>query len=333
MPDRFATPLGRDAMLQVMDRIMSGQISEPELRDFLTTLARRGETAEEIAAAVEALRRYAVRLPLANPSNLCDTCGTGGDGQGTINVSTLAALVAAAGGVRIAKHGNRAASSRCGSADVLEALGLNLAATPAQVARCIDEVGFGFCFAPAFHPAMKVVAPVRRALGIRTLFNLVGPLANPAPLAYQLVGVSDSRLLAPMAEALQRLGLEHGLVVHGMDGLDEVTLTAQTEALEITPAAIRSLRLSPEALGLPCAAAQTLRGGDAAHNASRARAILGGEASAQRDLVAANAGCVLYVAGRAASPREGVAKAVALLDAGEGLTLLERVTQRMGADA
>lgn len=306
---------------------MAGQCLPPELSDFLTMLARRGETAEEIVAGVEVLRRHAMRLPLSRSVELCDTCGTGGDGQGTINVSTLAALVAAAAGVHICKHGNRAASSRCGSADVLEALGLNLEASPEQVARSIEEVGFGFCFAPAFHPAMKALAPVRRALGIRTIFNLIGPLANPAPLTFQLVGVPESRLLAPMAEALQRLGIRHGVVVHGLDGLDEVTTTAETEAVELQEGRLTPLRLSPERLGLARASLEDLRGGDAGFNAQRALRILGGEASPQRDLVAANAACVLYVAGAVRAIDAGVARAAEVLDSGRALELLKRVVQ------
>ena len=186
----FEQPLRAHEMRELLGAIMAGRKSPEEIHTFLTTLAHRGETAEELAVAAEVLRAHAVKLPLSRPNELCDTCGTGGDGQGTLNVSTLGGLVAAAAGVRVAKHGNRAASSRCGSADLLEALGVNLNASPLQVARCIEELGFGFCFAPAFHPAMKAVAPIRRELKIRTIFNLIGPLANPAPLTFQLVGVS-----------------------------------------------------------------------------------------------------------------------------------------------
>ena len=252
----YEQPLRAEAMTRVMEAIMTGRHPAEETRTFLTSLARRGETAEEIAAAVAVLRRHVVRLPLSRPQELCDTCGTGGDGQGTINVSTLAALVAAASGVRIAKHGNRAASSRCGSADLLEGLGLNLEASPEQVARSIETVGFGFCFAPRFHPAMKAVAPIRKALGIRTIFNLIGPLANPAPLTFQLVGVSEARLLRPVAEALARLGVRHGMVVHGRDGLDEVTTTDTTDVVEVRAGTISASSLEPEALGVPRAQAR-----------------------------------------------------------------------------
>ena len=323
----FEQPLGAEEMTCVMRAIMGGERSAEEITAFLTTLARRGETAEEIASAVAVLRSHALMLPLASSAALCDTCGTGGDGQETINVSTLAALAAAAAGVRISKHGNRAASSRCGSADLLEALGLNLQAPPAMVARCIDEVGFGFCFAPLFHPAMKVVAPVRKALGIRTLFNLVGPLANPAPLTFQLVGVCEERLLRPMAEALLRLGVRHGMVVRGRDGLDEVTTTTETDALEVRAGAVREMRLDPQALGVPRATLGLVRGGDVQRNAQRAREVLAGRPGPARDLAAVNAGCAIYVADQARTVAEGVAKANEALASGRAGRLLQQVVE------
>ncbi len=323
----FEQPLRAEEMAAEMTAIMRGQRSAEEIRVFLATLARRGETAEEIAAAVRVLRAHAVPLPLSTPLPLCDTCGTGGDGQGTVNVSTMAALVAASAGARVAKHGNRAASSRCGSADLLEALGVNLEASPAQVARCIEEAGFGFCFAPRFHPAMRVVAPVRKALGIRTLFNLIGPLANPAPLTFQLVGVSGPELMRPMAEALVRLEVRRGMVVHGVDGLDEVTTTAATEVLELREGRLIEQRLTPELLGLPRARLEALRGGDAAQNAGVAREVFGGAPSPVRDIVAANAGCALYVADQAGTIREGVERAGETLASGRVMELLERVVR------
>ena len=320
-------PLTPEAMREVMERLVSGAMPPEEIRAFLQGLASRGETAEEIAAATEVLRAHAVKLPLSRPLDLCDTCGTGGDGQGTVNISTLAALLAAAAAVRVAKHGNRAASGRCGSADLLEALGVNLLASPTQVVRCLDEVGFGFCFAPQFHPAMRVVAPIRKALGIRTLFNLVGPLANPAPLAFQLVGVSEARWLRPMAEALVKLGMRHGLVVHGEDGLDEVTTTGPTTILEIRAGTMTEGRLDPSTLGLPRATLDALRGGDAQHNAQMARALLAGTPSAIQDVVVLNAGCAIYVADQAPTIREGVAKAREALSSGRAAQVLERVRE------
>lgn len=323
----FEQPLSAEAMRRVMTELMTGQLAEDEIKTFLTTLARRGETAEEIAAAVEVLRAHALRLPLSRSYELCDTCGTGGDGQGTINVSTLAALVAAAAGVRVCKHGNRAASSRCGSADLLEALGVNLNASPEQVARCVEEVGFGFCFAPVFHPAMKRVAPIRRLLGIRTIFNLIGPLANPAPLTFQLVGVSDARLLRPMAEALLRLGIRHGLVVHGRDGLDEVTTTGSTDVLELRAGRLTEYQLEPTGLGISVATLEALRGGDAAANARAAQEVLGGAPSAARELIALNAGCAIYAADRAATVTEGIAKAREAIQSGRANQILATVQE------
>ena len=316
-----------DDMHETMERIMTGTMPPEEIRGVLQALAARGETAEEIAAAVETLRQHAVPLPLSRPLELCDTCGTGGDRTGSFNISTLAALVAAAAGVRISKHGNRAASSRCGSADVLGGLGLNLEASPDHVARSIEELGFGFCFAPAFHPAMKAVADVRRELGIRTIFNLIGPLANPAALTFQLVGVSDSRLMPPMAHALQHLGIRHGMVVHGLDGLDEATTTGETEVLEVRGATLEAFRLRPEEFGFPRASLEDLRGGDPQENVRIARDVLSGRPSRQRDAVALNAGCAIYAANQAYSIPEGIAKAEAVLESGRALALLQRVVE------
>ena len=324
-PARFEQPLSAEAMTRVMTDMLQGLMAPEAIRECLTRLAARGETAEELAAAVEVLRASAVPLPLSSADRLCDTCGTGGDGLGSVNVSTLAALVAAAAGVRIAKHGNRAASSRCGSADLLEALGVNLQASPAQVARCLEETGFAFCFAQQFHPAMKVVAPIRKALGMRTLFNLIGPLANPARLRYQLVGVSEARLLRPMAEALGRLGIRHGMVVRGADGMDEVTTTGPTAVLELRDGAITERPLDPQALGVPRASLQALAGGDVARNAALAREMLQGVRSPVRDLVVVNAGCAIYVADQAATIPEGLRKADEALASGRAAALLERV--------
>ncbi len=321
----FEQPLDTAAMERVLGDVMAGRMSAEEVAAFLSMLARRGETAEELAAAVGVLRRHAVRLPLPPSLEVGDTCGTGGDGMGTINVSTLAALTAAAAGAMIVKHGNRAASSRCGSADLLETLGVNLEASPEQVARSVTALGFGFCFAPRFHPAMKAVAPIRKALGIRTIFNLVGPLANPATLTFQLIGVPERRLLRPMADTLVRLGLRHALVVHGLDGMDEATTTGPTEFLEVRSGCVSEGRLEPEGFGLPRATPEALRGGEAAFNAQVARAVLAGTRSPARDVVALNAGCVLYVADRAPTIRQGVEQASAALEAGTPLALLERV--------
>lgn len=317
-----------------MEAVMSGTLPADEIAAFLRALAERGETAEEIAAAVAVVRAQATPLPLVQGQDLCDTCGTGGDGLGTINVSTLAALVAAAAGVRVVKHGNRAASSRCGSADLLEALGVNLAASPEQVRACVEEVGFGFCFAPVFHPALKALAPIRKALGIRTLFNLVGPLANPAPIRFHVLGVSDARLGEPMSDALRRVGLQHGLVVHGRDGLDEVTTTAATDVWELREGRISRWVLEPQDYRVPHASVSELHGGDAARNAAIATEVLKGARSAYRDLVLLNAACAVYVAGRAVDIADGLAQAEAALASGRPRAILEHVkelTQRSGS--
>lgn len=323
-------PLSSAEMRSAMDQIISGQAPERDIADFLRTLAARVETDEEIAGAVASLWRHqAASLPFSSPlPELCDTCGTGGDGKGTFNISTLAAIVAAACGVSVCKHGNRAASSRCGSADVLEALGLNLNTTPVQIVRSIEEVGFGFCFAPNFHPAMKVVAPIRKALGIRTIFNLAGPLANPAKqLTYQLVGVSDRLRIGSMAMALQRLGIRHGLVVHGGDGLDEVTTTGETHVMEVGRPFKEPPELSPETYGLPRTTLAQLQGGDAAANAQIAREVLSGAPSPKRDIVALNAGCVIYTANQARDIKEGIQKAVDALESGRAKTVLDRAVE------
>lgn len=324
----YAQPLSAAAMTEAMTAVMAGAMPPEQVGLFLATLATRGETAEEIAAAVGVLRAHAVPLPLKNPEGLCDTCGTGGDGQGTINVSTGAALVAAACGARVVKHGNRAASSRCGSADVLEALGLNLAASPEAVADCVETFGFGFCFAPRFHPAMKAVMPIRKALGIRTIFNLIGPLANPAPLAYQLVGVPEERWLSPMAEAVQRLGLRRAIIVRGRDGLDEVSTTAPTDVVALADGRLTRRVIEPGPLGLARATVAQLQGGDAAQNADALRKVFSGASGPATDIILLNAACVLQVAERVATLEEGLRQARKALAEGWVAALLERVIAR-----
>ncbi len=323
----FDKPLSATAMRQEMTAIMHGERTPEAIKTFLESLARRGETAEEIAVAAQVLREQAVKLPLRTPEGLTDTCGTGGDGQGTVNISTLAALVAAGAGARIAKHGNRAASSRCGSADVLEALGVNLAATPEQVARCIDEVGFGFCFAPAFHPAMKTVAPVRKALGIRTIFNLIGPLANPAPLAYQIVGVSEPRLLRVVGEALVQLGIRHGFVLHGQGGLDEATTTGLTEVVEVQGGGLKATRWDASTWGLGRAQVSDLKGGDAPHNARIAQELLEGARTPVRDVVLLNAAAALVACGQAPDMPDALARAGQAIETGRAREVLRRVQE------
>lgn len=295
-----------------MEQILSSQAPVEDVKQFLQTLAERGESDKEIAAVVASLWEHQAVHFTSPLSGLCDTCGTGGDGKSTFNISTLAGIVAAACDVRICKHGNRAASSQCGSADVLEELGLNLNATPEQIVRSIEKVGFGFCFAPKFHPAMKAVAEIRRSLGIRTIFNFAGPLANPAKqgLWFQLVGVSDKKRMESMAKALLRLGIHRGLVVHSKDGLDEVTTTGETVVVEIRSG--KTLHVSPVHFGLARTTLNALRGGDVATNAEIARKVLSGNGSlSQREIVAFNAGCAIYtVKGPVGEGEEGIKRGI-----------------------
>ncbi len=318
----FSVPLTYEQMYAELSAVMQEQRQPDQIEHFLRTLATRGETPDEIAAAVGVLRRHAVSLPIPSEYSLCDTCGTGGDGHGTMNISTVTALVSAACGVKVCKHGNRAASSKCGSADLLEALGIKIDASPAQVVQCIEQLGFGFCFAPAFHPAMKVVMPVRKKMGTRTIFNLIGPLANPAKLSYQLLGVAQERFVEPMARALVRIGIKHAMVVHGHDGMDEVTTTAKTRVLEVCGQKIIEQELDAECLGLPRVSIADLAGGDAKTNAEIAHKILAGEKSAYRDMVLLNVGCVLYVSDQVTSIQEGISRAVDVIDSGKAKELL-----------
>jgi anthranilate phosphoribosyltransferase len=284
-----------------MQDVFSGEVSTPQLAAFLAALRVKGETAEEIEGFARAMRRGCLTIEHGiTDAPVLDTCGTGGDSLATINISTIAAFVVAAAGVKVAKHGNRAVSSKSGSADVLEALGVRLDVTPERVAESIREVGIGFLFSPALHPAMKHAMPARRELKTRTVFNLLGPLANPARATVQVLGapsVHDGRLLA---DALARLGLVYGFVVHGEDGLDEVTVTTSTAAFEIVGGRVNTHTFCPEDFGMERSSLDAIRGGDAKHNAGRAHAILHGEKGPQRDIVAANAALAIYAAHREA---------------------------------
>lgn len=309
--------------------IMAGKAESHQLAAFLAVLAARGEAPDEIAAAARALRQAAVPCPLPAGGPLLDTCGTGGDGLHTPNISTMVALVAAAGGVRVAKHGNRSVSSRSGSADVLEALGIPLDPPPERLVRGLEEAGIAFLFAPRYHPGMRHAAPVRKALGIRTLFNILGPLANPAPLTAQVLGVFRPALTLTLARTLAELGLARALVVHGSDGMDELTTTGPTRAALLWDGQVRELEIDPAEVGIPRARPEALAGGDARENAGLALEILaGGGPAPLRDLVALNAGAALWIGGRAASLRDGTALAQGLLAAGapgEHLTRWRRI--------
>lgn len=307
-------------MSSAMATIMDGQATPAQVASFLTALRAKGETVEELVAAVRVLRERAVEL--RTPFDVVDTCGTGGDGLGTFNVSTAAAFVAAAAGAKVAKHGNRAASGNVGAADVLEALGADLELGPAAAARCLERCGIAFLFAPLYHPAVRHVAPVRRELGFRTLFNLTGPLCNPAGARRQVIGLYSADWLEPVAETLRRLGSEHVLVVHGEDGADEITPCGVTQVVELRRGEIRRFEVSPEDFALGRSALADLEGGDAATNAALLRGVLGGEPGARHAAVALNAGAAIHVAGIAASLAGGVARAREILRAGEALPLL-----------
>lgn len=317
----------------VFDEILLDRAQPAQLGAFLAALRTKGETAEEIAGFVRAMRRRGESVVLPPGAvGAIDTCGTGGDRSGTINVSTLAALIVAGAGGAVCKHGNRAASSRAGSADLLEALGVALELGPVGVARCIAESGFGFCFAPRFHPAMRFAGPVRSALGIATAFNVLGPLANPAHVRRQVVGVADAALAGTVLEALEHGGAEHCLVVYGRDGLDELSTVVASEVLEsrTLPDGTRRRReyaVDARSLGLAPARREDLVGGDVAHNAARATAILAGERGPQRDVVLLNAAAGLIVAGLAADFPTGLALAESTLDAGAPRDVLERLVQ------
>ncbi len=320
--------LGRETTGECFAALMAGEWSEPEQAAFLVALRAKGETAGEVAAAARVLRSFAVPVACGR-APLVDTCGTGGDGAHTLNISTGAALVAAACGVAVAKHGNRSVSSRCGSADVLEALGIPLEMEAEKLGTLLDTVGFAFLFAPRLHPAMRAVMPVRRALGVRTVFNILGPLANPAGVRRQVVGVYSAGAMPLVAGALAELGAEHAWVVHSEDGLDELSVSAPTRVIEVRSGAVgRTFSVEPETLGLARSSRADLAGSDAPGNAARLRAILGGrERSAAAEAVALNAGAALLVAGAAANLADGLAASRACLASGAAEAKLDAVVR------
>lgn len=307
-----------------MDEIFSGQATPAQIGGFLVGMHMAGETAPQVSGAARAMRRHALPVSVSSAGPILDTAGTGGDGLETINVSTMAAIVTAACGVTVAKHGNRAASSRCGSADLLEALGVALDLSPERIGACIDEVGIGFMFARAHHPAMRHASPVRAELGIRTIFNFLGPLTNPAGATHQLLGVGDGRRLGLMAAVLAELGCERAWVVAGAEGIDEVSPCGVTRVIEVVGQQQRSFELSPEDFGCEPALVSTLRGGDAAMNAEITRAVLAGEQGPRRVAVLINAAAALCVAGKAESPRAGVRLAAEAIDSGAAAATLAR---------
>jgi anthranilate phosphoribosyltransferase len=313
--------LTQDEAAQAFELVMSGSATPAQAGGLLMALRMRGETVDEIAGAARAMR--AKVLKVRAPEGAIDTCGTGGDGKGTFNVSTCAAFVVAGAGVPVAKHGNRAISSRSGSADVLRELGVNIEAPPETISRCIAECGLGFMFAPAHHAAMRHVAAVRSELGTRTIFNLLGPLANPAGTKFQIVGVFGKEWVEPIAQVLALLGTERAWVVHGSDGLDELTTTGISDVAVVDEGKVSTFRISPRNAGLPDARPEDLIGGSAAENAAHIRALLGGVKGPYRDIVLLNAGAALLVAGKAQTLREGVALAAESIDSGKALAVLE----------
>jgi anthranilate phosphoribosyltransferase len=315
--------LSEPEMLAALDLLMSGVAPPVAMGAFLMALRVRGETIDEITGAAKFLRARMTSVDA--PPGAVDIVGTGGDSHGTYNVSTAAAFVAAGAGATVAKHGNRAVTSLSGASDVLAALGVKLDVPPVAVTRAISEAGVGFLWAPLYHPAMKTWAPIRADLGVRTLFNLLGPLCNPAGITRQVLGVYDRRLVEPIARVLKNLGSKHAWVVHGADGMDELTTTSITTVAELRDDRISVFDVTPEDAGLPRSEIAALKGGDAAHNARALRDLLHGEPGAYRDIVVLNAAAALIVAGKAPSLEAGVAKAQSSIDSGRAALALNRL--------
>lgn len=301
---------------EMMESIMTGALTSAQIAALLTALRIKGESIDEITGCAQVMREKAQSIDL-NDIELTDTCGTGGDGGTTYNVSTAAAIVLAAAGVSVAKHGNRSVSSKCGSADVLEELGVKVDLSQEDVARCIKETGIGFMFAPVFHKAMKYVMPARRELGIRTIFNMLGPLTNPASASYQVIGVYDKKLTHMFAQVLKRLGTKRALIVHGLDGMDEISLCDKTQACELKEdGSIVDYLIDPRDYGFNICDASMLKGGDCKENAKIITDILHGEKGAKRNLLCINAGAALYISGKADSISEGIKLAKETIDSG-----------------
>jgi anthranilate phosphoribosyltransferase len=316
--------LTADEAAAAMREVMEGRAPSAQLAAFLAALVMKGERPAEIVGLAQTMREHAVQLS-SPPGEVFDTCGTGGDGSGTFNISSAAAIVIAACGVKVAKHGNRSISSRCGSADVFEQLGVNVTAPAATVERCLREAGIAFFFAPTFHPSMKHAGPIRKELGLRTAFNLLGPLTNPARASRQIVGVPKPELTELMAHALRLLGSTRAWVVHGADGLDEISTTGYTKVAECRDGVVHTFYVHPLQFGIGKSAPGALAGGDAAANAAIVRDVLDGRTGPTRDVVLLNAGAGLYVAGAARSVREGIARAMKAIDSGAANDTLQRM--------
>jgi len=329
--------LSRDQARAVMSEVLAGKCTDAQIAALLVGLHMKGETVEEIVGFAEAIRAAATPLAVSGNSMidvsgterdaLVDTCGTGGDASGTFNISTATALVAAGAGVRVAKHGNRSVTSKCGSADVMEALGVNITLAPAKTAECLQQVGIAFLFAPAMHSAMKYVQPARRELRLRTVFNLLGPLTNPAHASAQVVGVYSDDLVEKLAEALSMLGVRRALVVHGADGLDEISISGPTRVAEVRDAQVHTYEIVPEEFGLERAPIEAISGGDAQENAEIIRQVLSGKKSARRDVVLLNAAATLVAAGRANHLTEAMPLAVKSIDSGAAAAKLKALVE------
>lgn len=315
--------LDEEEASRVMEEITSGTATPAQISCFLSSMAMKGETPEELTGFARIMRRKVLSIGKPSGRRVVDTCGTGGDSSGTFNISTVAAIVAAGAGVTIAKHGNRAATSRCGSADVLEALGVSISASPEVMQDCLDSNGLAFLFAPGYHSSMKYAAPVRREIGVRTAFNLLGPLSNPAGADSQVIGVFSRDLVKKVAEVLQRLGTEHSLVVHGRDGLDEITLTDVTDAVEVSGGWMKTLVIDPSDYGMTICRAEELEGGDRKKNAEIAHSVLSGIHGPRRDVVVLNAAAAIYVGGVCSTMKEAVKAARVSIDSGAAMEKLE----------
>ncbi|QKT04179.1 anthranilate phosphoribosyltransferase [Ectothiorhodospiraceae bacterium 2226] len=322
--------LTAEEMAEVMRTVMTGGATPAQIGGFLIGLRMKGETVDEIAGAARVMRELATPVGI-NSEHLVDTCGTGGDGVCTFNISTASAFVAAAAGAKVAKHGNRSVSSRCGSADVLEAAGVNLDLGPAAVAQCVEEVGVGFMFAPRHHGAMKYAIGPRREMGVRTVFNVLGPLTNPAGAKNQVLGVYDRALLEPLAQVLQRLGSRHVLVVHAADGMDEISLSGETYIAELKDGAISTYSVRPADFELQAAPVEALTVADVQESLARVNAVLDNQPGPARDVVVLNAGAAIYAAGCAATLADGVARAQEVIASGAARAVLQGLVARSQA--
>jgi anthranilate phosphoribosyltransferase len=317
--------LTEDRTRDVFVQIMSGTVSHEDIVSFLKALRDKGETAQEITGAAKAMREKSLRINAGK--GLVDTCGTGGTGINTFNISTAAAFVTAGCGVRVAKHGNRSASGHCGSADVLEALGIKIELAPEAVRKAILKVGIGFMYAPLFHSAMKYASKPRKEIGGRTIFNILGPLSNPAGASAQVIGVYDGKLVPLLAGVLKNLGAKRAMVVHGSDGLDEISVCGQTSIAELRSGRIKRYKISPEDLGMGSAKLKEIRGGSAEENAAMLKAVLKGQTGAKRDIVILNAAASLVVASKAKDLKEGIARAARSIDSGAALKKLKMLKE------